>query len=266
MADQPVLRWLGTLPDGLVFVIFGAIAIGLTFLFDAVMQRRVSPEIRQRASSTAAVTLQVTATIYAILIAFVIVDAYSQIGDAQAQVSAKAASLSVVFENSRGFPGAEGNAVRDATLEYARSVVDRGLPKLEESTEPDRVTDHKLEHLFRLVQRVEPVTQSQRASYTSMVNGLDQVVATRAKLLDAARPTIPGPLLLLLVVIGLVVMAVATFLDTQHHRSHLFILSALALVVWLTIALVVSLDYPFSGLIRVTDQPIREFIDFRAAR
>lgn len=266
MTDQPVLRWLGTLPDGLVFVIFAAVAIGLTFLFDVVMRRCVAPETRQGASATASVTLQVTATIYAILIAFVIVDAYSQIGDSQAQVSAKAASLSVVFENSRAFPETGGGAVRDATLDYARSVVDRGIPKLVDTSDPDPETDRKLEALFRVVQRVEPATLSQRAAYQSMVDGLDEVVATRAKLLDAARPTIPGPLLLLLVVIGLVVMAVATLLDTQHRRSHLFILSALALVIWLTIALVVSLDYPFSGLIRVTDEPIREFIDFRAAR
>jgi hypothetical protein len=61
-------------------------------------------------------------------------------------------------------------------------------------------------------------------------------------------------------------MAVAALLDTLHRGSHLFILSALALVIWLTIALVVSLDYPFSGLIRVTDRPIREFVLFRAAR
>ena len=66
--------------------------------------------------------------------------------------------------------------------------------------------------------------------------------------------------------IGLVVMAVATLLDTRHRRSHLFILSALGLVIWLTLALVITLDYPFSGLIRVTDEPIRQFISFRAAR
>ena len=64
--------------------------------------------------------------------------------------------------------------------------------------------------------------------------------------------------------IGLVVMAVATLLDTRHRSSHLFMLSALALVIWLTIALVVSLDYPFSGLIRVTDQPLEAFISYRA--
>jgi hypothetical protein len=266
LTDEPVLRWLATLPDGLVFVIFGAIAIGLTFLFDVVTRHYVKPETRQRASATASVTLQVTATIYAILIAFVIVDAYSAVGDAQSQVSAKAASLAVVFENSRGLPKADGDEVRAATLRYARSVVDRGLPHLRDAVEPDRATDRLLEQLFRKVQGIQPQGLAQRTAYDSIVHGMDEIVSTRSKLLDAARPTVPSPLLMLLVVIGLVVMAVATLLDTQHRGSHLFILSALALVIWLTIALVISLDYPFSGLIRVTDEPIRGFIHFRAAR
>lgn len=261
-----MIRWLGTLPAGVIFVLFGAIAVGLTVLFDELTRRFVKPETRNRASATASVTLQVTATIYAILIAFVIIDAYSQGQDAQAQISAKAAALSVVFENSRDLPDAVGGEVREATLDYARSVVRRGIPRLGETSDPDLRTDERLERVFRTVQRFEPRTNSQVAAYDATVRALDDVVATRAKLLDSARPTIPDALIVLLVFIGLVVMAVATLLDTQHRGSHLFILSALALVIWLTLALVLSMNYPFSGLIRVTDAPIQDFVEFRAAR
>jgi hypothetical protein len=261
-----VIRWLGSLPAIVIFPLFAAIGIGLTYLFDVIMRRYVKPETRQRASATASVTLQVTATIYAILIAFVIVDAYTQLREAQTQVSEKASSLAVVFENSRDLPDPAGDDVRARALDYARSVVQRGIPRLEEHAEPSPHTDQVLERLFRAVQRVEPGDPSERAAYDAIVRGLDGIVETRAQLLDSARPTIPATLLVLLFVIGITVMAVATLLDTQHRRSHLFILSALALVIWLTLALVVSLDYPFSGIIRVTDAPLREFIQFRAAR
>jgi hypothetical protein len=210
--------------------------------------------------------MQVTATIYAILIAFVIVDAYSQVRDSQSDVSSKAASLAVIYENSRGLPDPGGAEIREATLDYARTVIDRGIPRLEQSARPDREADRDLEQLFRTLQGLNPTGDAQRVAYEASVRGLDNVVATRAKLLDAARPTIPDELIFLLIAIGLVVMAVATLLDTQHRGSHLFILSALALVIWLTIALVISMDYPFGGLIRVTDAPIREFVHFRAAR
>lgn len=261
-----MIHWLASLPGGLIFVIFGGIAIGLTILFDILMRRLVPPEVRERASATASVTLQVTATIYAILIAFVIVDAYSQLRDTQSQISAKASHLAVVYENSRDLPEPTGADVREATLAYARSVVHRGLPGLEDTDDPDLATDKALENIFRTVQRYEPKSESERAAYQNTVNALDGVVTTRAQLLDATRASVPLTLLGLLVVMGIVVMLIASLLDTRHRRSHLFILSALALVIWLTIALVISLDYPFSGLIKVTDQPVKEFIDFRADR
>jgi Protein of unknown function (DUF4239) len=261
-----VIHWLGTLPNGLVFVLFGALAIGLTVLFDVIVRRYVRPETRQRASTTASVTLQVTATIYAILIAFVIVDAYSQVRDSQSDVSSKAASLAVIYENGRGLPEPGAREIQRAAIAYARAVVQRGIPALQDSGDPDRRTDLQLEKLFTTIESVDPRDENDRVAYAASVRALDNVVATRAKLLDAARPTIPDELIFLLVVIGLVIMAVATLLDTQHRRSHLFILSALALVVWLTIALVISMDYPFAGLLRVTDAPLREFVHFRAAR
>jgi len=261
-----MIRAIGALPAYLLFPLFVVIGILLTVILDLIVRHWVRPETRERASPTASVTLQVTATIFAILIAFVIVDEYSQLRDTQAQVSAKAADLAVIQENSRAFPGPAGADLRQATLVYARSIVDHGFPRLKNHAEPDPRTDQAIEELFAAVQRVVPADESQRAAYEVTVDGLDGLVRTRQQLINSSRSTIPEALFWLLLTIGLVVMSVAALLDTRHRSSHLFILSALAIVIWLTLALVVSLDYSFSGLIKVTDDPIREFIHFRAAR
>lgn len=261
-----MLRDLASLPAVVLFPLFAVIGIGLTLLFDIVMRHFVAPETRERATSTASVTLQVTATIYAILIAFVIVDAYGQIRDVQGELSQKAAELSVVVANSRALPEPQGADIRKAALAYARAVVNDGLPRLEETGRPSRPSDEKLEALFRQVQRADAVTEGDRVAFQETITALDAVVRSRESLISSSGATIPNSLLGLLFVIGMTVMAVATMLDTRHRRSHLFILSSLALVIWLTLALVVSMDYPFSGPVRVTDQPLREFIEFRAAR
>jgi hypothetical protein len=62
------------------------------------------------------------------------------------------------------------------------------------------------------------------------------------------------------------VIVVSNILDTRHRRSHLLITSALALVVSLTLALVVSLNFPFHGILPISDAPIRQFLEFRAER
>jgi hypothetical protein len=65
---------------------------------------------------------------------------------------------------------------------------------------------------------------------------------------------------------GLSVLVVSTVLDTQHRKAHLMILTALALLVSLTLALVVSLNLPFDGILPISDAPLRNFLQFRAAR
>jgi hypothetical protein len=261
-----VIRWLASLSAWVLFPLMAAIGAAVTFFFIVLVRRYVPPDVRSRAGPTAAVTLQVLATMYAILVAFVVVDEYTQLRAAQTQISDKAAALSTLFENSRAFPTPEGDLVRTRTLDYARAFTRVTIPHLGEEASPDATTDRALESLFHAIQGVEPSTQSERAAYDAMLSSVDSIVHTRSELVSAAKSTVPLTLLVLLFVIGLMVMAVAAQLDTRHHRSHVLLMSALALVVWMTLALVVSLDYPFNGVIRVSDAPVREFVQFRSAR
>ncbi len=261
-----MVRWFASLPAWALFPIFAAIGAAITLGFNTLVRRYVGEDVRSRAGATAAVTLQVVATIYAILIAFVIVDEYTSLQSAQSEMSDKAAALSTLFANSNAFPQPEGDVVRERTLEYARTFVDQAVPHLEDTATPDAATEAALQRLFTAVQRIEPTMQSQRTAYDAMITSLDSIVHTRSNLVDAAKASVPHTLLVLLIVIGLTVMAVAATLDTRHRTSHLLLLSALALVIWMTLALVVSLDYPFNGIIRVSDAPVREFVQFRSAR
>jgi hypothetical protein len=261
-----VIRWLASLNGWVLFPLMGAIWAAITFLFIVLVRRYVPADVRSRAGPTAAVTLQVLATMYAILIAFVIVDEYTQLRSAQSEVSDKAAALSTLFENSRAFPTPQGDLVRTRTLDYARAFVGVTVPHLGEEATPDARTDRAVEQMFHAVQGIEPKSQSERSAYNAMLSSLDSIVHTRSALVSAAKSTVPATLIVILFVIGLTVMAVAAPLDTRHHRSHVLLLSALALVVSMTLALVVTLDYPFNGIIRVSDAPVREFVQFRSAR
>jgi hypothetical protein len=261
-----VIRWLASLNGWILFPLVGVMWAAVTFLFILLVRRYVPADVRSRAGPTAAVTLQVLATMYAILIAFVIVDEYTQLRSAQSEISDKAAALSTLFENSRAFPTPEGDLVRAKTLAYARAFTAVTVPHLGNEATPDARTDRAVEDLFHAVQGIEPTSQSQRSAYNAMLSSLDSVVHTRSALVSAARSTVPETLIVILFVIGLTVMAVAAPLDTRHHRSHVLLLSALALVVSMTIALVVTLDYPFNGIIRVSDAPVRAFVQFRSAR
>jgi hypothetical protein len=260
---RPFIGWgNGTL----LFVTFAAIGIGFNLALDAVMRRFVSPEVRDRCGSTAAVTVQVLATIYAVLVAFVIVTEYSELREANDQVAAKAAALTAVNENSRAFPEAEGAQVRASIADYSRALVDEAFPALARTAEPEPVADRRLEQMFRAVTALPLATPQENAAYAQTLERLDEVAETKARLVNAAGETVPWPLVVLLAIMGVTLLVVSTVLNTRHRRGHLLILSALALLVSLTLALVVSLNYPFDGILPISDSPIRRFLEFPAAR
>ena len=262
-----ILEQLDVFENGaFVFLAFAIVGIAITIMIDAAVRRWVPDDVRSRAGSTAAWILSVLATIYAVLAAFVIVDEYGQLDSTQDAVSDKAAALSSISENSRAFPSDERQEIEDAAVDYATQVVDVGFPSLAEGGETPESVDQSLEDLFGVVQGIEPATQSQYAFYDQIVVNLDEVVTTRNTLTTSSRQTVPGALVAVLVINGLTILVIASLLDTQHRRSHLFILSALALVISLSLALVVSLDQPFDGVIRVNDQPVVDFVNDRGQR
>ena len=238
-ARTAMLRDLGSLPAIVLFPLFAVVGIGLTLLFDIVMRHFVAPETREAGEldrvGHAAGDRDDLRDPHRVRDRRRVRPDPRHPGRPEREGRR---SLRRRRQQSRLFPKPTGSQIRDAALAYARAVVDDGLPQLEDTGRPSRPADVKLEALFQTVQRVgesEEATPGSRTSRPS--NALDQVMRSRESLIDSARATIPNSLLGLLFVIGMTVMAVATMLDTQHRRSHLFILSSLALVIWLTLAL-----------------------------
>ena len=260
------MTWLGSLPAWALFGLFAVAALAVTFAIDEILRRRLRPEVRARAGPTASTTLQALATIYAVLVAFVIVNEYSQFRSAQSQVSDKAAQLSIVFENSHNLPESDGTAIRAAALRYAREDLHDGIPYLERTSTPSPRADASLDQLYRVVARIEPRAPSDQAAYQQILDALGKVSLTRSQLTNAATATIPTALFAILVVLAVATLGVAAAMDTRHRRSHLMILATLAIAMGTTLALVAGLDYPYRGFIRIDTSPLSQFVANRNAR
>jgi hypothetical protein len=261
------MTWLGSLPAWAIVPLFAAATVLLTVAVDGILRRRLVPDdVRTKASPTAATTLQALATIYAVLVAFVIVDEYGQLRDAQSEVASKAAQLSVIYDNSRNLTPQSGALVRDATIRYARIEVRNGLPDLVRTSQPSPQSDAALERIYRVVATIEPTAESSKIAYQQILVALAAVSQTRTNLINSAKASIPASLFSILAVLGAAILAVGTLMDTQHRRSHLLILAALAVGVSMTLALVAALDYPFRGFIHIDTSPVTQFLHDRAAR
>jgi hypothetical protein len=259
---QDITQWLAQAPAWLLFTGFALFAILLTIGIDLILRQRVEDQARSQAGRTAAIMLGVLANIYAVLIAFVIVQGWNDLQVAQAYVDEQASALTQIRQNTVILGPVEGRRIDDALDNYARSVLDHDFPSMEEDGRRSPLTTIALERLFRTVRDATPEGRSQEAFYDQTVTQLDKLVQARQSSVTASDGSLPTPLYVLLGLGGFVVVALACTLESEHRRSHLFIVCSIAVVISFMLALVVSFDHPFSGDISVTDRPIKEFLTF----
>ncbi len=135
-----------------------------------------------------------------------------------------------------------------------------GLNQIEHPSRPSVAASRSFQHIFAVVNAIEPTAESDKAAYQQILVALTAIVQSRENLVNSAHASISISLFVILVLLAAAILAVATLMDTQHRRSHLLILGALALGISMTLALVAAFDYPYRGFIRIDETPIRTFI------
>jgi hypothetical protein len=247
-----ITRWLADLPAVALYVGMAAAWIALTFAIEAVLRRRVQGTRREQTGRSVAIMLGVLANIYAVLVAFVVVQSWSNLQDAQATVDSEAATLAQIYDNSQTLAAPQDAAVRRAVYAYDRAVVGPEWRQMERHGNSSPVASAALENLFRSVQRAEPRSQVQHIFYDQTATHLDDLVMDRRQRLTASEGALPWPIYLLVIAGGVAVIGFACVLETTDRRAHLAVVAVLAVVIAFLFALVVSLDHPFTGHLSVS--------------
>jgi hypothetical protein len=257
--------WLARLPTLVLFLglmIAGLlVALGLTLL----SERAFEDEARTRASASVTTVVGVIAGLYAVLVAFVIVNEWQAFNDAQAHVSDESAALASASFNAGALSEPGRTQIQRSIVDYDRSVVCEEIPHLATHQGPSAPTRRALQELFGTVARSSPTEQSS-TFYAETAKRLGDVAQARKSRINSASSPLPQLLLIVIAVTSLALIAAVSALDTRHRRWHAVITVALTFIVSLNLALVISLNRPFDGAAKVSDEPLREGLSARQLR
>lgn len=198
-------------------------------------------------------------TLFALVLAFVIVNLYSGYVSAEDNVSAEANSLGTLVRDAQAFPAAERQRITGAVGGYVGEVRDREFAMLRRGHE-DLQARRRLTALFDAVQDYSPATEAQRTFYQSVTNELDATASDRQERVEAAETSIPGPLLALMIVSALVTLATTLLLKTHHTGLDIALVLSVTVIVGLGVFTAVILEYPFSGQIAVSSTPFAKAV------
>lgn len=245
---------LNDLPDwaiGLIFVGGTLIVVLVGF----VLVSRLLPAWRaERSAQVLGGVAGMVMTMFAVLLAFVIVNLYSSYNSAANDVAAEATGLTELVEDAGAFPPPVRQRIERAVAQYVVEIREHEFRTLRAGRAAPRAQP-LLANIHEVVQSYSPATTAQQTFYTAVNEQLHTIVSKRESRLDAAETSIPKPLLYLMILLAVLTLAVTLLIVTHTRAVDVAIIVTVAIVISSGLFTAEILQYPFSGSIAVNSEP-----------
>ncbi len=229
-----------------------------------IVQRLVPVRVRRIHNEVAGYVFSAVGVMYGVLLAFVVVVVWQQYDltrlNAQHETSA-AISLNHVMGACA--ETSQAPDLRPALLAYLQEIVDRELPSLAE-LQHIPPTNPALETIWKGVAALSPSSPRQQTLYTELITKLNELERWRVRRLDDAREELPRVIWLALISGATLTIGFAYFLGTENVSAHAVMIAVLAALVGVVFYVIVELDHPFAGAVRVGEESFRAVIEMMA--
>lgn len=229
---------------------------GLALAGLTIFQRLVDVQTRQKDTETVGLTFAIVAVVYAVLIAFIVVDVFETSAKADQIATAEANKLSNLMFDSAGLPPQMAEAVRADLNQYIDMVVKSEWPSQQMGKLGDAVFEPGwtvLAHLSTRLAEFEPATLGQNVNKGEMLHTVNDLIKARRSRILAAGEHLPGVVWEILLLAGAVAVGYTYLFGAYSFRIHLAITGLVSATIALVFVLIIALDYPFRGEVSVSD-------------
>jgi Protein of unknown function (DUF4239) len=243
-------------PIWLLLVAVVASILGVVLLLVWLVRRFVPGVAEGFDAEVSSQMLGVVAALFGLLFAFIIVIAYQNYTDAQANVTGEADALAAVVRDSGALSPQERDRFRASIGAYVRTVADEEWPRMRDGEDSSHAWT-AVDDVFATFQGVEPTSPSARAFYEDSVRQLNDALEARRNRLDDAAGGLPWVVGALLFVGSFVIVGYAVLVGSRSFWFHAIGAGAIALVIGMSLVVLVTLIYPFSGGLAIDPAPFR---------
>ena len=242
------------LPTPLLVVLVVGLPI-LLAVTGLLLVRRLTPHTQlQPHHDVAGYVYTALGVLYAVLLAFVVVVVWGGFNTAQARVHQETDALSTLFRQSQVFPAPVRAAIRAAVMAYARAVVEHEWSTMARGEE-SQVARQTYEGLWQAIQLVDPRTPIEVNWHAAMLRTLPLLSDSRRDRLVDSREGL-SPALWAVLLSGAVINISYTYLfGVRSLAVHLLITAALTAMTTLLLLVILLMDHPFAGAMRLDPAP-----------
>jgi hypothetical protein len=196
-------------------------------------------------------------TAYAVLLAFVVLEAFGSFNDARTGAESEATSVVEMSRSSEFFSPTDRGLFAGRLICYSRAVIDSDWPAMQDG-DRSQLVQRWVELMGQAERQIEVTSPTQEAAFLQLLEqDSDRVVGRRERLSESVR-ALPAPVWFILV-LGAVLTIGFMLLFADRRESFLVqgsIIAAVSALVTAGLLLVWFLDHPYaneSGSIKPTE-------------
>lgn len=247
---------------GIAIVAFAVLMAGAWF---GAYLRRVLPRHHFTDETKDAVRIGVglIATMAALVLGFLLAAAKSSYDTKSEEVRQSAAKLILLDRNLRQY-GPEAETIRAQLRATSKAKLDHKWVDVSalKVTEPSPTSGPlEFEQVQAKIRELVPTTQSQKFLQARTLELSGELAQTRWLLVEQLDGSIPVPFLVLLILWLALIFSSLSLFATLNWTVNAVLL-ACALSVSSAIFLIIEMDRPFGGLLRISDAPFRSAIGY----
>jgi hypothetical protein len=243
----------------LVLMVVGGSALltaGVTYF----VRMRVSEKIHQANNEVAGFLFSAVAVVYGVLLAFIVLVVWQTFLDAQVTVEREANIVVNLFRIGQELPEPYGAQLQEYATDYAQRVVDIEWSEMGYARSSP-VVGGALENLWTVHRALHAANLDRDTHQEQFFQLLDDLGdERRIRLLDS-RSELPGLMWVLLIGGGIVTLGFTLFLRAPTYQAHLLMAGMFAGLVAFVLVLIIELDTPFSGDVRIEPQAFRQALE-----
>ena len=243
--------WLYNHPTGEVGTIIVALSVVLSWIGLFLFDRVVHVSIRSRHNDVAGFIIAIIGVVYAVLLAFIAVAAWTSFDNANSIVQQEANLAGNLYRDSVAVAEPARGEMRQDLKAYLDHVVNSEWPMQRKGeVDPDRGW-LPVENLHRAITGIDAKTRGEAVVEAEMLRTLNELYNARRARLLAAADGIPDTIWWILVLGGVTTVAFSFFFVMPSMRMHYAMTGVLAASMALVMVLIVALDWPFRGEVSI---------------
>lgn len=229
---------------GLIVGVVAAVAVGIMYL----VRRQARVDYFFIEVERGAGTFAFIGTAYAVLLAFVVLEAFQSFNDAKTGAEQEATSIVQMSRTAEFFPPAESEPVEGVLICYAQAVIHEEWPAMRNGSRSP-IVQGWVTRLEEGLQQMHPRTPAQEAAFLQLLEQQDQRTEARRARISEANRALPAPAWFLLGLGAFVTIGFAMFF--ADRREHFIVqgslIGAITALVVSGLLLIWFLDHPYEN-------------------